>query len=104
MDKIITIQRVVKKQHASHIERIKELERLWDHCLDSLRFEYIEDKEEKDRHSQNLFRNLKLLSDNVKREEIKIYYRKTKHIYNSVYFDWRELTRSVVYADKGASV
>lgn len=61
----------------------------WDVCLDELKNEYIIDKTEKDKHSQNLMRSLKLLSEEAKKREILTYYRRCKAIYDIAYYEWR---------------
>eukprot|EP00347_Sterkiella_histriomuscorum_P023231 403335448 len=95
IEKIIYIQKVIKVKTSQHKERIEVLHKKWDTCLDQLRFEYIEDKEEKDKLSYNIFRNMKLLSDEARKREINSYYQIVKKTYDMVYFDWRELQKSV---------
>ena len=54
----------------------------WDRCLDELKNEYIIDKNEKDKHSQNIMRSLKLLGEEAKKREMISYYKKSKVIYD----------------------
>ncbi len=58
-------------------------------------YEYLSDKNEKDRISQNLYRGLKILGDEAKRREIALFYKKCRSIYDEVYYEWRELSKAL---------
>ena len=52
--------------------------------------------EEKDKHSVNIFKCMKLIGEETKKWELTHFYKKARDVYDEVYREWRELQKSYI--------
>ena len=52
------------------------------------------DKSEKDAHSENMFKGLRLLGEESKKREVHRFYKRCKSYYDEVYQRWRDVVKS----------